>query len=860
MLRSLAVRVFLRPRLLLLAGLLASNLLVVALVGYSLGESRQNYERRADLLTANMAAALELNLVNAVDRIDIALHAIVDELERQLASRGQIDALAMRAVLERHARRLPEVEAIRVADAEGLVFLGPGVRPDQPVSWADRDYFIHHREHTDRRLQISTPRLGRTSGKAIVGFAQRYNYPDGRFAGVVSAPVSVDYFDRLLARFDLGEQGVAVLRHADLALIARVPKATDQEAFPVGNRSISPDLQQLADSGVTAASYRATNIADNIPRAISMRRLESVPMIAIVGLATDDYLADWRRERNVKLAIGGGFMLLSLLLGGALWQRMAAGERHAAEIAEREAQLRSVIEAVPDAVLLKDGGGRWQIANSVCLKLYGIGDAQWRGLTDEELARRLPAGLAPGVPRGAGDEQAWAAGRLSRFEESAVDGEGRQRHYEIAKVPLFDEVGRRLGMVAVIRDVTRRKAGELELDCHRNNLEQLVVERTAALAEIEARASHILQSSADGLFGIDAQGRLTFINRAGCALLGYSSEQLIGRQIHGIIHHSRPDGSPYDVHDCPTLASLSHGETVRVDNEVFWHADGHPVSVMYATHPMIRDGRIVGAVISFVDIAPMRAAAEAREQALLAAEHLDRARREFIANISHELRTPLNGVLGFAEIGMRAADDADKARLAFSRITTSGRHLLAIVSDLLDFSSLEAGRLSLDVATCSPGALLERAVERIRGRAAAKGIELACQIAPELPESCLGDSRRIEQILDVLLSNAVKFSHAGCIRAHAGLADGQLSFRIEDSGMGISAEQFEHLFNPFQQLDTSSTRRFGGNGLGLAIGKRLAELMGGNILVKSQPGVGSCFELRLPFLAVNEVDADRGLA
>jgi PAS domain S-box-containing protein len=846
-----------RSRSLLLLGLLVSNLLVLALVAYSLVESRQNHERRADLLTQNIVGALELSLSNTVSRIDIALRAVVDELERQLAAGGQVDGPATQAVLERHAQRLPEVEAFRVADAEGRVFLGPGLRADQPVSWADREYFVYHREHADGRLQISPPRIGRTSGKPIIGFAQRYNYPDGRFAGVVSAPVAVDQFVNLLNRFDLGERGVAVLRYIDRSLIARVPILHDELVSPLGNTNISQDLKNLLDSGVTAAHYRATNASDGIPRAFAMRRVDSASMIAIVGLATDDYLADWRRECNVKLAIGGSFLLLSLLLGGGLWRRMAAAERQGAEIAEREAQLRSVIEAVPDAVLLKDGAGRWLIANSVCLSLFGIGNADWQGLSDEELARRLPGGMAPGAPGAASDEAAWAAGRLSHFEESTVDAEGRPHHYEIAKVPLADAVGGRLGMVAVMRDVSERKAAELELDRHRNHLEQLVGERSAALAEIEARASHILQSSADGLFGIDAQGRLTFINRAGCALLGYTSEQLIGRQVHGIIHHSRPDGSPYDVRDCPTLASLRDGETVRVDNEVFLHADGHPLSVMYASHPLLRDGRIVGAVVSFVDIAPQRAAAQAREQALLAAERLDGARREFIANMSHELRTPLNGILGFAEIGLRAADDPERVRLAFSRILTSGRHLLAIVSNLLDFSRLEAGRLHLDMAPCSPRDLLERAVGRIQERAAAKKIVLDCQLTPEVPANWIGDARRIEQILDILLSNAVKFSHAGCIRAQADLIQGELSFRIEDSGMGIAAEQFEKLFNPFQQLDGSSTRRFGGSGLGLAIGKRLAELMGGNILVSSQPGIGSCFELRLPLrVASGAVSSD----
>jgi len=840
------VKLVVRSRTLLLGGLLVANLLVFVLVLYSLMESRQNYERRADLLTQNTVAALELNLANTVDRIDIALRAVADELERQLAANGRIDEPAMHALLERHAQRLPEVEAFRVANAAGRVFLGPGVRAEQSVSWADREYFVHHREHADRRLQISPPRLGRTSGKAIVGFAQRYNYPDGRFAGVVSAPVAVEHFVRLLSRFDLGRGGVAVLRYTDLGLIARAPALPDAQALPPGSRNISLDLRRVLESGVAAASYRATSSADGIARAIAMRRLSHAPMIAIVGLATDDYLAGWRAERDVKLAIVAAFCLLSLLLGGALWRRMAAAEKHAAAIAERETQLRNVIEAVPDAVLLKDGDGRWLIANTVCLELFGIAGAAWRGLRDGEIAAQLPGGVAPGAPGATTDELAWAAGQLSRFEESTVDGAGRQRHFDVVKVPLYDAGRERLGMVAVMRDVSRRKASELELDRHRYHLEQLVAERSAALVETEARASHILQSSADGLFGIDEQGRLTFINRAACALLGYAPEELVGQAIHPLIHHHRADGTPYPDEQCPTLLSLRHGETVRVDHEVFWHADGHPLPVMYATHPIIRDGRIVGAVTSFVDIGPQRAAAQAREQALLAAESLDRARREFITNMSHELRTPLNGILGFAEIGQRAANDPEKVRLALSRIAISGQRLLALVNDLLDFSSLEAGSLRLEQAPWSPRELAERAVGRVAGRAAAKSIQVQCQCAAELPDSCVGDARRIEQILSILLSNAVKFTDSGSIRLLAAVDGDSLSFRVEDSGIGIAAANLKLLFDPFHQLDASTTRRFGGSGLGLAIGKRLAELMGGSIDVASQAGVGSCFELRLP--------------
>ena len=850
------VRGLSRSRSLLLAGLVLANLLVFALVAYALSGSRHNYEHRAELLTQNIAAALDQNLANSVDKIDLALRSVTDELERQLASDGRIDVAAANAMLARHAQRLPEVEALRVADAEGRVFLGPGLSPAQPVSWADRDYFVHHRTHADRLLQISPPRLGRASGKAIIGFAQRYEYPDGRFAGVVSAPIAVDHFAQLLARFDLGPRGVAVLRYADFGLIARAPQRAPTPHNQLGNTNVSADLRQLIDSGVPAATYRAANPLDGVDRIFAMRRLAKAPIIAIVGVASADTLADWRLERNVTLAIAAAFVLLSSLLGGALLHRMRAADRHRAEIAGREAQLRDLIEAVPDAIQLKDAAGRWLIANSVCLNLFGVAGAAWRGLSDSEIAAQLPGGLAAGAPGSANDEAAWTSGRLSRFEARTIDEQGRQHDFDIVKVPLFDERGERVAMVTVSRDVSERKANEDELERHRHHLQQLVAERSAALAETEARASHILQSSADGLFGVDEHGVLTFINQAGCALLGYTPEQLVGQAIHALIHHRRPDGTPYPAAECPTIGSLRRGETVRVDDEVFWHADGHPVPVMYATHPLVHDGRIVGAVTSFVDVAPQRAAARAREQALLAAESLDQARREFIANMSHELRTPLNGILGFADIGQRAADDPQKVRLALARITLSGQRLLGQVNDLLDFSSLEAGSLRLEQLPWSPRRLVERALGRVAERAAAKQLAVHCALAPELPDSCLGDPRRIEQILFILLSNAVKFTDAGAIHVSAGVVDGTLSIRVEDTGIGIAAAHLGDLFDPFHQLDASATRRFGGSGLGLAIGMRLAELMGGSILVDSQPGTGSCFELRLPCRVVAEQASD----
>jgi PAS domain S-box-containing protein len=408
-----------------------------------------------------------------------------------------------------------------------------------------------------------------------------------------------------------------------------------------------------------------------------------------------------------------------------------------------------------------------------------------------------------------------------------------------------------------LTDITAHKQVETELDQHRRHLEELVEQRTAALLETEARASLILQSSADGIYGIDSGGVITFINPAACAVLGYSAESVIGKPAHALFHHHRADGSAYPAHDCPGRFALHRGQQVRVDNEVYWHADGHAVPVIYAMHPMLQtdlggnnvgNGGKGGAVVSFIDVSAQRATADARERALLAAENLARLRSEFVANMSHELRTPLNGVLGFAQIGLRNYLDSAKGRNAFEKIIISGNLLLGIINDILDFAKIEAGKVSVEQLDMHLAEVIEQVVELVSDRAHAKGIDLRVELAAGLPQTCLGDSMRLRQILLNLLSNAVKFTRSGSVTVSATCHGEELVFRITDTGIGMDEEQIGRLFHPFEQANGSTTRNFGGTGLGLAISKRIVELMGGEIRVESRPAVGSRFEVRLPYV------------
>ena len=280
--------------------------------------------------------------------------------------------------------------------------------------------------------------------------------------------------------------------------------------------------------------------------------------------------------------------------------------------------------------------------------------------------------------------------------------------------------------------------------------------------------------------------------------------------------------------------------------------------------PVYREGRVVrieGAIQDISEVQQARAALQAHQERLeqtvrertaeleaarQEAERLTRIKSEFLANMSHEIRTPLNGVLGLTQIGLR--EHTGPARQVFEQINASGRLLLGIINDILDFSKIEAGKLHIEVHPIDLRALIDRTVAMVRDRADSKGLAIHVALADDLPPTCLGDELRLEQILLNLLSNAVKFTASGEVRVSAGLRDAHLVLTITDTGIGMRPSQVDRLFQPFEQADGSTTRQYGGTGLGLTITKRLVEMLGGDIQVHSAPGQGTRFEVSLPCL------------
>jgi signal transduction histidine kinase/ActR/RegA family two-component response regulator len=242
-------------------------------------------------------------------------------------------------------------------------------------------------------------------------------------------------------------------------------------------------------------------------------------------------------------------------------------------------------------------------------------------------------------------------------------------------------------------------------------------------------------------------------------------------------------------------------------------------------------------------------ARQARDEALGAqseAENANQAKSTFLATMSHEIRTPMNGVLGMIDVLDRTPLNAEQ-RDALATVRYSASALLKIIDDILDFSKIEAGRLDLERIELSPLELIEGAAEALAPQAAAKGIKLGAFLGPGVPDRVLGDPIRLQQILFNLIGNAVKFTEKGYVRVWLERApegkrgEALLRIRVEDSGIGLTQEQQERLFQPFVQADSTTTRRFGGTGLGLSIVRRLAEAMLGTIRVESEPGKGSTF-------------------
>ena len=398
-------------------------------------------------------------------------------------------------------------------------------------------------------------------------------------------------------------------------------------------------------------------------------------------------------------------------------------------------------------------------------------------------------------------------------------------------VPFLDANGLPKEYISVRTDITKRKKLEQELAHERSFLESI----TANLGK--------------GVMVLDREERCTFLNPEAERLLGWTLAQLKGQPLHGQMYFcaSQPEGD--DAPACPVCLCHALQECVPFDMQddlVLVHKERGPFPAAMTVSPLFEDGVLRGCVAVFHDITQHKRHEAELRQAKEQAEQASQARSSFLANMSHEIRTPLNAILGFTEALLDTPLNPQQQR-QLTTVRQSGRTLLGLLNDILDTAKLEKGALQLEVRDFSLRQLCQQLVDMLSLEAGKKALSLHLDYPPEEPEFFQGDALRIHQVLLNLLSNAIKFTAIGSVTLHVRQGPEQwLHVQVQDTGIGMTAEQLSRVFTPFAQADASTTRRFGGTGLGTTIARQLVELMHGRLQVSSIPNQGTCFTVCLP--------------
>ena len=376
--------------------------------------------------------------------------------------------------------------------------------------------------------------------------------------------------------------------------------------------------------------------------------------------------------------------------------------------------------------------------------------------------------------------------------------------------------------------------------------------------EAQARLAAIVESSDDAIISKDLNGIVTSWNRAAERIFGYTSEEMVGRSILTIIPKARQS------EEDRILAALRRGDRVDHFDTIRIAKDGHEIPVSLTISPIRNsDGHVIGASKIARDISDRRQAEAEREQlmeservARMAAERANRSKDEFLATLSHELRTPLNAMLGWSQLMRTTPMDGSEITRALSAIERNVRLQSQLVDDLLDMSRIASGKMRIEIQRVNLLSVIESALETARPAAAAKDIRLQPSLDPSAGP-INGDPVRLEQVIWNLLANAVKFTpKGGTVQVVLERVNSHVEIRVTDTGLGLAPEFLPHVFDRFRQAESSTTRPFGGLGIGLAIVKHIVELHGG-VATASSPGLGqgSTFGVCLPIAAAH---ADEG--
>ena len=700
--------------------------------------------------------------------------------------------------------------------SSGLMYVYPWTKTRESGFGDDvflQDVFqLGRPEANPKRRPFWTPAYLDMAGLGLVASHGAPLYRDDTFIGVVALDIGLDGI-RAFVRNER-TRGMLMLADSQRRLIAssdpkvedtsrlyslaeQVPRGIEGEVL--GSVSTKPAGQVVGDGHV-----------------VTFHRLGVAPWTVVEVLPLGEIYAGLAQVYGPPTALYAGILVLLFVF---TYRVVGRTFRQVQEANEELSVAYFSLENAAEGIVWFDAEGIVIEANRMAAEIGGYKVGSLHGRHASELIPALSRADYPGL---------WELVKAGQ-RETPMEREFRRADgtlVPIESTAKYIKTGDREFACNFIRDISRRKEREDEL----------------------RRVHYALENAADGVAWCDKHGRIVEANFMVGILTGRPREDLIGRPAGEMLQ-----GIDEKVYE--TIWSVLKTRTVDTPGEqMLLRGDGTTLPVETLSKYISFGGREY--ICTFMrDITDRKRAQIEVLTAKEAAEEATKSKSAFLAMMSHEIRTPMNGVMSMAEMLDQTELSSDQRSMS-QVIRASAQSLLTIINDILDFSKIEAGKLDIEAVEFSLLEVVEGAGELIAGRADEKGLSLAVDLDPQIPDRLIGDPTRLRQILLNLMGNAVKFTEAGgvllSVERQASSADGlQLRFEIVDTGIGLTHEERGRLFQAFSQADTSTSRRYGGTGLGLSICRRLVDMMGGSIGVDSTPAVGSTFWLELPFRAVD---------
>ena len=699
----------------------------------------------------------------------------------------------------------PVVVAVGWTDASGELKAHSYDRAPPRSNISGMSHFTSQRDSTENRLYVAPPFRSAVSNKWFTAASLRLNNEDGTFAGVLTAPLDQSYFIKIYRSIDLGTDGSIVLMHTDGQVLAREPAIDGIIGKSFAGGALLTKHLPKAEAG----SYETISIIDGKPRLASYKAVRGLPLVLLVTHARADVLKPWYRH----VMIFGPLVALvvaAILLGTFLSARQTNLVEEKSRILELKShELEQInqrfdiaLSNMPNGLCMWDKEQRLVISNNRYREMYGLTPEQVRpGVSLREI---LGTHLANGETSEL-DIDEYIKVVIAQTTQTHVLADGRTVYMRRQAMPDG-------GWIATHVDISEQKRAEALLRTTLDTMDQ-------------------------GLIAIDRQGIAFIMNTRVLDLLGLPREFAATRpHKNEILEYQRSIGEFSSEEQFAQVVS-----DIDERRHTIYERERPNGTVLEIRTVPTEDG---GFVRTYSDVTARRAAEAALRHERDRAESAARATSEFLANMSHELRTPLTAIIGVSDLLLSRPQSPERQRQFTEMQRSAGQGLLGIINNILDFSKIEAGQLELEAAPFSLMDVAEGCVRLVHEQAEHKALELTAVMGEDAPDWVLGDAARLRQVLVNLVANGVKFTPSGTVTLtidNVPAMTDSVRFAVTDTGIGISTESLSTIFQRFAQADSSTTRRFGGTGLGLPISQRLVALMGGNLEVQSETDGGSTF-------------------